>query len=401
MKKIENILIANLASPANPGDQAILRGSIKLCKQAAANAGITVATRAFSQRKIYEDLGCRVVPSFPNVDVIGMDDSAGKLARVPAALSGSSLLREAVKQSDMVLLAGGAYFYSYRSVMPGLTYLAHLSPVYWAHRFGKPVVMLPQSYGPFRSVVSKKMFQYALDRTEKVYFREDISGDFLKSSFSKNRAKYSFMPDLAIYLEKDELLHFPKTKKNIIGVTLRPWKEGGSDAREYVHRLEEALLKTAAGTSYKIRIIVQVQDEKSLEGDESISRYLRERLLKHMKEADVEFYSAKPFFSLPELCGLYAECEVMISMRLHSALLSFILGTPALVAGYQHKAKGILERLGLNTLYAGSYSEIKSESLAVSLNNLLQDKTSTTKKIARSLEEARDEISRQIPEMFS
>lgn|GEM_PF-1631191 len=401
MARVKKVLIANLASPANPGDQAILKGSMKVCSEILGRAEYTIATRAYSERQTYEKWGCRVVPSFPNVEPIGMDDSLGKWKKIPMTLLEGRFLKEAVRESDIVLLAGGAYFYSYRPLIPGFTFLAHISPVYWAKKFGKPVVMLPQSYGPFTSNAARSLFKYAGRSSEKILYREEISGDYLKKEFEGKGALCAFMPDHALYLEKEDLVsETAARRKRLLGVTLRPWKENGRDETSYVNELEETLVWYADALDGRIRIIVQVQDQKRSEGDEAVSLRLKERLEKRLGTDKVEFFTKKPFFELADLCRLYYECDLMLSMRLHSALLSFVVGTPALVIGYQHKAEGILRSLGLADLYMGSFKDAKADVLKSALERLAAERGLNARKIETALSLARGKIQNGMKEIL-
>lgn len=389
---MNRVLIANLASPANPGDHAILQGSLKLIRETLKPAAVTLVTRAYSQKEAYLESGCEVVPSFPDVDKLNLEDSLRKILRIPAALGNPWPLAEAVKKADCIFLAGGAYFYSYRKAFPGLTYLAHVSPVFLAKK-SCPVIFLPQSYGPFGSKISKKLFRYSLGRAKKVFYREDVSADVLRGNFAALKNKFAFMPDHALYLEKSDLLDAPvlpvSSSPKIIGVTIRPWHEGGLDAGIYMEILAQALEVFAQEHKAIIRIIVQVQDDKRLEGDETISLLLKTRLLKSLPPEQVELYTRKPFFTLGEISSLYAQCHVMVSMRLHSALLGYILGCPALVAGYQHKASGILEKLGLNDLYLGAYHDITKEDVLNGLNQVWSRRASYQQRIEAALNETR------------
>ncbi len=390
------VLIANLASPANPGDQAILQGSLKLIRETLNPEKITLVTRAYSQKKAYEDCGCQVVPSYPDVDWLSMDDSWKKVMRIPWALSHPGALWEAVREADYVFLAGGAYFYSYRRGIPGLTYLAHITPVLAALKHHKPVVFLPQSYGPFGSWVSKALFKICLEGARKVFFRENISGDLLQKKFPLLVDKTAYMPDHALYLEKKDLIeqeaHENKANK-ILGVTVRPWSVEGS-SEDYIKALAQALSLFAFEQKAIIRIIVQVQDEKKEEGDEAISCHLQRLLLdKGVPESQVQLFTQRPYFELKQLCNLYHECDLMISMRLHSALLSFVVDCPVLVIGYQHKAAGILKALGLEDLYLGSYHEVDAARIKMEIDRVWQNPIPVKQRIQKALSLARQQIS--------
>ncbi|HTL47457.1 MAG TPA: polysaccharide pyruvyl transferase family protein [Verrucomicrobiae bacterium] len=388
---MKKILVANLASPANPGDQAILKGTLKLFREVWEQPAVTLSTRAFSEKAVYEACGCRVVPSYPDVDCLSMDDSLGKMMRIPQALFRPGLLRSAVRESDAVFLAGGAYFYSYRSCLPGLTYLAHLSAACWGRRFHKPVILLPQSYGPFRSGLAKKFFDDVVAAAKTVFYREEITGNFLKREYPAHQKKFHFLPDLALFLTREELLGASALppRGRTIGVTLRPWEAGKKNVEDYIRILSGPLYALAASENAKVRIIVQVQDRKRGEGDEAVSRLLETRLKSSLGPERVEFCTAQPYFGLPDLCRLYAECDLMISMRLHSALLSYVVGTPAVVAGYQHKAEGILKSLGLEGLYLGGFDELEDGAFKNQLEAVWKERAMWSERIAQALAKAR------------
>ncbi|MBU3759443.1 MAG: hypothetical protein FGM27_05870 [Candidatus Omnitrophica bacterium] len=390
---MKKILIANLASPENPGDRAILRGTLKLIREFIPASEITLATRAFSQRGAYEEEGCRVVASYPDVERINEEDSWRKILRAPLTLVRPFPLLRAVDEADMVFLAGGAYFYSYRKSFPGLTYLAHVTPVLRAARKKKKIIFLPQSYGPFVSRSAGALFRACLKPAARVYFREDISGDFLARNYPEMRTRFFFMPDHALYLEPEDLLRrtSPEQQK-IIGVTIRPWRESGQDSRAYIDVLASALERFSEKHDAVIRIIVQVQDKKSSEGDEGISRSLENTLRQRLPAHKVQFFSKTPFFSLDEISRLYSECSVLVCMRLHSALLSYVLGCPALVAGYQHKAEGILSRLGLKDLYLGQFDEVSADNLYDRLDEVEGRSSFYKARVKDSLQSARDLI---------
>lgn len=80
-----------------------------------------------------------------------------------------------------------------------------------------------------------------------------------------------------------------------------------------------------------------------MEGDYPISEKIAGIISNQIGSENVELCAANPYFSLEDICQLYGECKFLIAMRLHSAILSFIMGTPAVVVGYQHKSKGVLK----------------------------------------------------------
>ncbi len=389
------LLLANLASPANPGDQAILLGTLKLLKTYFRQPEITLVTRASSGKKIYEKMGCHVLPSYPNVEKMDSDSSIKRILAIPGSFTDPDSLKKAVRTSDAVFLAGGAYLYSYRPLIPGLTYASHFSAAYWARHFKKPLILLPQSFGPFHSWISRKFFDAAVAASDLVFYREEISGNFLKKKYPNSLKKINFLPDLALNLSTADLLGRPprtNLKTGIVGVTVRQWCITGQENQAYIAQLADALAQFHRQFHTKIRIVVQVQARKKSEGDESVSRLLENLLVDRIGQGGVELRQKKPYFQLSELCEIYEECEMLVATRLHSGLLAFLLGRPALVIGYQHKAEGILRSLGLDSFYGGFMDQIKSSDLYSKIEHLWRERESASRRIEENLAKTRSNI---------
>ncbi|MDD5217212.1 MAG: polysaccharide pyruvyl transferase family protein [Candidatus Omnitrophica bacterium] len=398
---MKNIFLTNLASPANPGDQAILMGSLKLLRLLYESPRITLATRAISQKQVYEELGCAVVPQYPNVEYLGTDSYLKKIAKVPKAFSQYRPMREAVQNADILFLVGGGYFYSYKKGLPGLTFLSHCTPVALAHYRKKPVVLLPQSYGPFKSALSSWMMDLVVRESALLFYREDLSGNWLRERYGKFCDKIIYMPDLAFMLEASDFgvnEISDKQKCHRIGITVRPWKDAATNEDRYLRVLADALIKLYRRTGMKIRIIVQVVRPTKTESDEWSSRKLDELLSKEIPPDALEFCMVKPFYRLSEIMALYGQCDFLIGMRLHSAILSFIVGRPALVTGYQHKAKGVLKTMGLEELYLGDYDAITSESLTHACEAMIKNQEKWSRRIKEAVRTKRGEIWTIFPE---
>jgi colanic acid/amylovoran biosynthesis protein len=387
------IFLANLASPANPGDFAILQGSLKLIRSLWRDAEITVSTRAYSERHAYEALRCRVVPSYPNVEGLSTDSLIMKLIGIPKALAFQESFAEEIRQSDLVFLSGGAYFYSNNPILPGFTFLSHLSAISWAKLYKKKIVFLPQSFGPFQSFAAQKMFDDAIQHADLVFYREQISGDWLSKRYPSLSSRFSFMPDLALNITREDLISSQKLVDNekVLGVTVRPWKWKGQNAAHALSVYSEGLKRIARSHDLNIKIIVHVQDRKKGEGDEAISESLKEMLWsKGMDKAKVVMH--KPYFTLSRIAELYSECELVVGMRLHSVLTAFLVGSLGAAIGYQHKAQGVLEQLNLSNLYLGSYADLDAKIFEARVSKILEERSQYQIKIKNALDQARETI---------
>ncbi len=359
---------------------------------------MTLITRAPSQSAVYEALGCRSLSSYPHVEVLDQNSIWGKLVRLPEALRDPGPFQEALASADVIFLAGGGYFYSYHPYLPGMNYLSYCLPAVWGARRNRKVVFLPQSYGPLESWLSRRLLAMSLSRASAVFYREEVSGEWLKKHFPKIVPYTHFMPDLALYLEGRDLLGGPVASQGgpgripKIGVTVRPWGKGERSRTGYLDVLAEVLSRLQQKYQASICILVQVHRPKAQEGDYPVSVRLMELLKTRYKIDRVELCHTAPYFRLEELFRLYQECDLIIGTRLHSALLGFLAGCPSVVIGYQHKARGILDSLGLRELYAGEIDTVRVQDLEELCRRAWDQKPVWLKKIDLALSEARSRI---------
>jgi len=392
---LKRIVLANLASPGNPGDFAILLGSLKLLREYFGQVSVTLVTRHFTEAAAYRELDCQVVPSYPDVEPLATDSRLKKILSLPRAFFSGNLMAEAIRTSDMVFLIGGGYFYSYRSLMPGLNYLSYCLPAYFAKCHKKPVILLSQSYGPLKSGLSRSLLGRTLESSELVFSREAVSLDWLRREYPADRDKYHFLPDLGLLLEPSDLnagAASAGSARKKIGVTIRPWQAGGEGEEKYVQTLSEALAWAHDTLKSKIVIIVQVVRPTRGESDKAVSERLARELSGKIGEGNVELQIREPYFPVADLCRVYGECDFLIAMRLHSAILSFVMSRPALVVGYQHKAKGILEAMNLEDLFVNSFESVTAQQLRSACSKVSQDLEGNRKRVVQALEIARSQI---------
>ncbi|HEY9712985.1 MAG TPA: polysaccharide pyruvyl transferase family protein, partial [Chroococcales cyanobacterium] len=119
--------------------------------------------------------------------------------------------------ADMVLsLAGGDSF----SDIYGMARLLYVAlPQILALWMGKPLVLLPQTYGPFRGKLAKKIARYIVMRAEEVYARDRHSLNVLQDLNSGRHMAGKFSYDLGFTVEPTEPPH-----PDVIGID---WNERG------------------------------------------------------------------------------------------------------------------------------------------------------------------------------
>jgi polysaccharide pyruvyl transferase WcaK-like protein len=68
--------------------------------------------------------------------------------------------------------------------------------------FNKDLVMLPQTYGPFKRSLTRVMARYILKRTKLIYSRDRAGVEYLNSLLNnRGNGKVRFVPDVAFVLD--------------------------------------------------------------------------------------------------------------------------------------------------------------------------------------------------------
>ena len=219
MNRTLNILLVNLHSALNLGDDAIMAATLAALNAKFDDLRVTIAANhAQSWRKYAE---AESVDSFAT----WMGDAQhGQWRRgLPLAplyllmlalvaliyrISGRmwlfggpekrALLR-AYADADLVLSCGGGNYYAHRRFSPALWYalLAIAFPI----GLGKRVIMLPQSVGPIDGSLQRRLARWVFNHVSQIMVRDPASLDFLVNQLSV-QAPVSLLPDLAFSLSE-------------------------------------------------------------------------------------------------------------------------------------------------------------------------------------------------------
>ncbi|MBR9728207.1 polysaccharide pyruvyl transferase family protein [Shewanella intestini] len=276
-----------------------------------------------------------------------------------------------LKESDCIVVKGGGFLHTYGK-LGDLYYLWFgLYYLLLAIRLKKKIIFLPNSVGPITGISNRTFVRYILSRVDKLYVREGISLEYLKSIGVFN-SELAF--DLGYYSkEKDTLRH--ETKKVIsntlnvkkIGITVRPYRfPHSSDPIEryenYISSIAEYCNKNSDCEFY---FIVQVQGPSKHETDLIAISDVISKL-----EMSVSYKIVDGDFDYKDLMTVYKGLDFLIGTRFHSVIFSQVMGVPSMAIAYGgNKSKGIMEDIGLGE-YVVAIEEINFETLNIMMANL-------------------------------
>ena len=209
-----------------------------------------------------------------------------------------------------------------------------------AKSLGKTVVMFPNSVGPFRTSVGKFLTKLALNNCEFVLVREAISYDIVKSLGIRSN----------IILTADTALLFKSTIKysrsNFSGLRIgvSPGIYGNSLSEKEIHRyiLAHAQALDDCIEKYGLKVFFLPHFVMGFSHDDmEICR----RIWAKMKNKDNVEIIYEP--AVEKFKSILDKMDMVISSKMHPAILATSGYVPVLCIVYDHKQTGFFQRLDM------------------------------------------------------
>jgi colanic acid/amylovoran biosynthesis protein len=277
----------------------------------------------------------------------------GKPIWLPRAGAQRDLLL-AYCQADIVVSCAGNFLYSSgRLRLPLLLHLLTLVYGAWA---GKPVYMLPQTLGPFRSSWEVWLLRQALGQVRMIMVRDSLSMQLLQNA-GISHSNVIVLPDIAFlytgyersFVQDLWQRHNPKQKGDrppVLGVTLINWQAqhglflGQNDYEAAVAAAVRDFVIQQDGIAI---LFAQVLGPTPTDDDRVPARRVA-ALLADLGERVIQIEDE---LSPAQLKAGYGAVDVFLGSRLHSNIFALCEGRPVLAIAYQYKTHGIMQMLGL------------------------------------------------------
>lgn len=211
----------------------------------------------------------------------------------------------------------------------------------------KPLILTPQTIGPFDNWLVRKFANYAMKKALKVYPRDQKSANYIKEHLIKN--DHSVIPDMALFMPynqseklEDEiniglnvsglLFHGGYTKNNQFGLIV-----------EYQKLMTLIIDYFESLGNIKIHLISHVIEEKSGNVEDDV--WAANEIKKKYKNLIV----AKPFKTPIEAKSYISRLDFFMGARMHSTIAAFSTGVPVVPMAYSRKFSGLFkDTLGYN-----------------------------------------------------
>jgi len=200
---------------------------------------------------------------------------------------------------------------------------------------GKPVVMLPQGFGPFEKSESRQAAQELASVPDLIYARDKVSYQHINPGLDKDYIRRG--PDITLFYPEviDHIKPAQEARYSCIIPNVRMLKQG----REKWEGHYEDVLVHIGDTLHNLgeKVLLLIHD---ISGDD---KDIAQRVKQRMSSPSEIVERQNPV----DLKQIIAESKVVITSRYHGAIAAFSKGVPSLCMGWAHKYEALYEDFGL------------------------------------------------------
>jgi polysaccharide pyruvyl transferase WcaK-like protein len=223
---------------------------------------------------------------------------------------------------------------------------------------GKNLALLPQTYGPYQSKISKCIAKFIIRRASFIVSRDRESIETVNKLLDKSdKKKVSyFCPDVAFVLDlfkENKIKINPPLNKSdnisIIGFNISGLLYSGgfsrknmfglkSDYKEFVHRLSEHILKETA--AHLLLIPHTIAPPGNVESDPGACQEVFENFSGSYHNRIHIPFGENDQSSMKGIIGL---CDFFVGSRMHSCIAALSQGIPTIAIAYSKKFHGVFD----------------------------------------------------------
>jgi|HigsolmetaAR202D_1030399.scaffolds.fasta_scaffold02532_11 Uncharacterized conserved protein len=379
------ILVTHVFGYANKGDWILLKSLLDVLEEAFPGAEIRGICRdpdaqalRFPKVKWFKQAGVSVRTGIRRrvENVLGLAKAVADYSIAPV-LKGSSdakgLFGSCFRGVDLVVACPGGYLED--SNVSIITNLVHL---HMALSTNAPVVLAPQSIGPFRSNLWAALTGSLLRRVQRIYVREEHSWKTVVERLGVPRQTVELAVDMALYgFESDqaraeeELRKYELTPGSYLAATVIDWYfpksvDPGAARERYIRALAGVMRRLWTAHGIRTLLLKQVEAAAGVPGDDAV--------LNAVQNLAGEAVVVPPENYPPEVMqALIGASAAFLGSRMHSSVFAMQQGVPFVGIGYLPKTHGIMSMFGLGD-YVCPIEEVSEDILYGMLVSAMSDR---------------------------
>jgi polysaccharide pyruvyl transferase WcaK-like protein len=330
---------------------------------------------------------------------------------------GSNDLARTVGNSDAVLDASGGD--SFTDLYGSGRFKNIIAPKQLALRLGRPLILLPQTYGPFRSRRNARIARTLVSRATLAFARDGDSFDrmqaLLGSDFDPRRHRLGVDMAFGLRASKPEVVESgvhralhergerPLIILNISGLLANEpgkAKQRFSLLADYLALTAGLVTELLQKTNAHILLMPHVQAPNGhYESDLDACQALLDTLSLRLREAAQQrVTTVTQAYDATELKWLVGHADWLCGTRMHSTIAALSMGVPACALAYSLKTRGVFEACGVGEAVV----DLRKHSADEARDRVLrtwQDRTSLVQTLSTMLPAVVNRSREQLDEM--
>lgn len=273
------------------------------------------------------------------------------------------------------------------------------------------IVQFPQTYGPYKRLVSRLLAGYLLRRSSVVIARDAMSRRVAQDLVGPNREVW-LSPDVAFSLDsvqpKRLELEPPLSGSiplGVLGLNVNGLMYNGGytrknmfdlqlDYRNFLPRLVEAILMEFPGELWLVPHVYAPPG--NVESDPDACWRVREAIPEALKP---RVRIVKGEYDCRELKGIIGRMDFFIGSRMHSCIAALSQGIPCVGIAYSRKFQGVFETVGMGDWVVDGREVADDEAIA-HVMDLYHKRDEVSSELKRRAEQARKELQETFERLF-
>ncbi len=295
-----------------------------------------------------------------------------------------------------------------------------------------PFILLPQTYGPFKSMLARLLSRRVLNKAAMIYSRDKEGLAVVENLIGKSE-KAKLSPDLAFILESKKPVsscqplvvspQSPQSPQSPEARNLKPITKnyelvglnvsgllysGGYTGKnefglmgDYCELMREIVEYFIVQENTKVLLVPHVVPQGwETENDLLACRKLRDSLpdAARGKTMIVESDKGQPFFDQCEIKYLIGQCDFFLGSRMHATIAAISQCVPTVGLAYSRKFAGVYETAGVEDCVVDMRSMTNDEVMG-KIRTLYENKFTIKKRLETTIPEVKGKIYK-IFEMF-
>lgn len=282
---------------------------------------------------------------------------------------------------------------------------------------GKPFVLLPQTYGPFKSRLSRWMARSVLSRASAIYSRDQEGLEQIRCLMGSRKMKAipQLCPDLAFILDtrkpssnfdeiKTHILELKIQKFQLIGLNISGLLYSGGYTNnnqfkikaDYKHLIREIIRYFVCINNTAIILVPHVYNEISCQNlpdspgeNDLIASYMA---INDLNQNDLDrIFIIKNSYDASQIKDIIGMCDFFIGSRMHATIAALSQCIPAVGMAYSKKFEGVFQTVGVGDCVA-DLRKLNDKQVETMIKNISENREDVRMRLIRNVPHAKQKV---------